>query len=315
MGTSPPTRRVLLQFREARRAICATRRLSDLLKSGRPSAKTCSYCQPTLGRLSSDSTQRRTCSLGERCLQRRHELAQLGAVVGRLVPHQSEFGVASEHTRGENARGTQCHEHELVVGSRGESADQLRRPHVLRPRSTPERDEAGERIGATLFLLPGATVSLLADGLIVEPLNGIVDAILFDPLQQALQKGDVAERTRCRGFPPASPFLRVACAQFGYLPITPGGANFFFQLVNARYEKGAMILTSNRGFAEWGEVFGDAVVATAFSIGSSTTPSSYRSRGPAIACESTPICARTYALRDPSQLATQTAWPPIRKEA
>jgi hypothetical protein len=37
----------------------------------------------------------------------------------------------------------------------------------------------------------------------------------------------------------------------------------FFQLVNARYEKGAMILTSNRGFAEWGEIFGDSVVATA----------------------------------------------------
>jgi hypothetical protein len=34
-------------------------------------------------------------------------------------------------------------------------------------------------------------------------------------------------------------------------------------LVNARYERGAMILTSNRGFAEWGEVFGDPVVATA----------------------------------------------------
>src|SRR6201989_114837 len=39
--------------------------------------------------------------------------------------------------------------------------------------------------------------------------------------------------------------------------------NLFFQLVNARYEKGAMILTSNRGFAEWGEMFGDSVVATA----------------------------------------------------
>jgi DNA replication protein DnaC len=37
----------------------------------------------------------------------------------------------------------------------------------------------------------------------------------------------------------------------------------FFKLVNARYERGAMILTSNRGFAEWGEVFGDTVVATA----------------------------------------------------
>ncbi len=51
--------------------------------------------------------------------------------------------------------------------------------------------------------------------------------------------------------------------EIGYLPITAGGANLFFQLVNARYEKGAMVLTSNRGFAEWGEVFGDAVVATA----------------------------------------------------
>ena len=45
--------------------------------------------------------------------------------------------------------------------------------------------------------------------------------------------------------------------------MTPGGGNLFFQLVNARYEKSAMILTSNRGFAEWGEVFGDPVVATA----------------------------------------------------
>jgi hypothetical protein len=35
-----------------------------------------------------------------------------------------------------------------------------------------------------------------------------------------------------------------------YLPVTLGGANPFFQLVNAPYEKGAMILTSNRGFAE-----------------------------------------------------------------
>jgi hypothetical protein len=43
----------------------------------------------------------------------------------------------------------------------------------------------------------------------------------------------------------------------------PGGGNLFFQLVNARYEKGAMILTSNRGFAEWGDIFGDFVVATA----------------------------------------------------
>ena len=51
--------------------------------------------------------------------------------------------------------------------------------------------------------------------------------------------------------------------EIGYLPVIHGGGNLFFQLVNARYERGAMILTSNRGFAEWGEVFGGPVVATA----------------------------------------------------
>src|SRR5260370_9514694 len=45
-------------------------------------------------------------------------------------------------------------------------------------------------------------------------------------------------------------------------PVAHGGGNLFFQLVNARYEKGAMILTSNRGFAECGDIFGSPVVAT-----------------------------------------------------
>jgi hypothetical protein len=48
-----------------------------------------------------------------------------------------------------------------------------------------------------------------------------------------------------------------------WLSVGAGAGNLFFQLVNARYESGAMILTSNRGFAEWGKVFGDPVVATA----------------------------------------------------
>ena len=71
-------------------------------------------------------------------------------------------------------------------------------------------------------------------------------------------KGVLRERIRflCRS-------ALLVVDEIGYLPITPGGGNLFFQLVNARYEKGAMILTSNRGFAEWGEIFGDPVVATA----------------------------------------------------
>ena len=50
--------------------------------------------------------------------------------------------------------------------------------------------------------------------------------------------------------------------EIGYLPLPKESANLFFQLVSARYEKAAMILTSNRAFAEWAEVFGDPVVAT-----------------------------------------------------
>ena len=59
------------------------------------------------------------------------------------------------------------------------------------------------------------------------------------------------------------PARRAIVDEIGYVTIDGDGANLFFQLVNARYEKGAMILTSNRGFAEWGELFGDPVVATA----------------------------------------------------
>lgn len=51
--------------------------------------------------------------------------------------------------------------------------------------------------------------------------------------------------------------------EIGYLPVAAGGANLFFQVVNARYEKGSLVLTSNKSFKEWGEVFGDAVVAAA----------------------------------------------------
>jgi DNA replication protein DnaC len=77
-------------------------------------------------------------------------------------------------------------------------------------------------------------------------------------LAKAERDGTLRERIRyyCR-------FALLIVDEIGYLPVTPGGGNLFFQLVNARYEKGAMILTSNRGFAEWGEIFGDSVVATA----------------------------------------------------
>jgi DNA replication protein DnaC len=51
--------------------------------------------------------------------------------------------------------------------------------------------------------------------------------------------------------------------EVGYLPFEAEAANLFFQLVSARYERASLIVTSNKPFGRWGEVFGDDVVAAA----------------------------------------------------
>jgi len=51
--------------------------------------------------------------------------------------------------------------------------------------------------------------------------------------------------------------------ELGYLPMDQASANWIFQVVTRRYDKGSIVLTSNRGFSDWGQVFADAVVAGA----------------------------------------------------
>lgn len=51
--------------------------------------------------------------------------------------------------------------------------------------------------------------------------------------------------------------------EFGVWPYDRLASTAFFALISARYERGSIILTSNKGFAEWGEVLGDPVIATA----------------------------------------------------
>ena len=51
--------------------------------------------------------------------------------------------------------------------------------------------------------------------------------------------------------------------ELGYLPMDQASANWIFQVVTRRYDKGSILLTSNRGFSDWGQVFSDAVVAGA----------------------------------------------------
>jgi DNA replication protein DnaC len=55
----------------------------------------------------------------------------------------------------------------------------------------------------------------------------------------------------------------IVVDEVGYIPFEAEAANLFFQLVSARYERASLIVTSNKPFGRWGEVFGDDVVAAA----------------------------------------------------
>jgi DNA replication protein DnaC len=111
---------------------------------------------------------------------------------------------------------------------------------------------------------PGTGKTHLATALGIEAVKA-AKSVYFGTLAEIIASLEKAERegglqTRIR-FLARNALLIVD--EIGYLPLSKAGANLFFQLVNARYERGAMILTSNRSFKEWGEIFGDNVVAAA----------------------------------------------------
>src|SRR6476646_11623153 len=83
-------------------------------------------------------------------------------------------------------------------------------------------------------------------------------------LVTALTKAHHAGRLEERLTHFAKPKLLIV-DELGYLPLEANAAHLFFQLVSRRYERGSMLVTSNRAVSEWGTVFGDNVVATAIS--------------------------------------------------
>lgn len=83
-------------------------------------------------------------------------------------------------------------------------------------------------------------------------------ADLITSLEEAQQAGRLTQRLKTLIFPSL-----LVVDEIGYLPISRTGAMLFFQLMSRRYETATTILTSNKSFDEWGEVFGDEVMAGA----------------------------------------------------
>ena len=83
-------------------------------------------------------------------------------------------------------------------------------------------------------------------------------ADLITSLEEAQQAGRLSQRMKTLIFP-----RLLIVDEIGYLPITPTGAMLFFQLMSRRYETASTVLTSNKSFEEWGEIFGDDVMAGA----------------------------------------------------
>ena len=77
-------------------------------------------------------------------------------------------------------------------------------------------------------------------------------------LSEAKRHGSLQAELRRLGFVPL-----IVVDEVGYIPFDPEAANLMFSLISARYERASVIVTSNKPFSAWGEIFGDEVVAAA----------------------------------------------------
>ena len=77
-------------------------------------------------------------------------------------------------------------------------------------------------------------------------------------LGDAQRQGRLAEELRRLEWMPL-----LVVDEVGYIHFDPQAANLMFMLVSSRYERASLIVTSNKPFSAWGEIFGDEVVAAA----------------------------------------------------
>lgn len=108
---------------------------------------------------------------------------------------------------------------------------------------------------------PGIGKSHLAIALAVETIKSGHKAY-FTTLKEMIERlsRTGASARSMRAF--SSPSLLII-DEVGYLPMGPAEAHLFFQVISARYERGSVIITSNKGVGEWGEYLSDPTLAAA----------------------------------------------------
>jgi len=120
------------------------------------------------------------------------------------------------------------------------------------------------RSNVALLGPPGVGKTMIAVALAVAACQAGF-SIYFTTLDDLVRKLRTAEATG-RFNRQLTAYLRPAVLvvdEVGYLPLDRAEANMVFQLVSRRYERGTMIITSNKAFTEWGNVLGDDILATA----------------------------------------------------